>query len=289
MPRQSQRIARADELRVRLAYKFDGKTGKAVTGKKGAADQPRRFECRTPPGHPQEQDKQCQPFKRGLIKLGRMAGAYVDQIAAGLRSTPRKGDAPRQVRGPPPKLGVDKVGNPAQKQAGRHTKGNRVRSAEPVDLVAPRIEPCRHDHAQHAAMKGHAAFPDGQDRGGVLQIFARLVEKDIAETSAQKDTKDDPGQHVFDLGRVHHRRLIGPKPRCLDRHHHQPPPDDNARDIGQRIPAQSQFQPEQRDRENLGRNIGKGDHGLHLRLNASVTARGQPCERPLRAPYRGEP
>ena len=120
-------------------------------------------------------------------------------------------------------------------------------------------------------MEGHTAIPDRKDFCRIGEILGGLVKDHVSQASTQDDTQDEPGQHLFGLGRVHDRFVIGPKAGCLDRHDGKAPADDDAHDIGHRVPAQGEFAVEQRNREDLGRDVGEGDHERgHLRLNASA-------------------
>ena len=90
------------------------------------------------------------------------------------------------------------------------------------------------------------------------QVVAGLIEENKAQTSAHNNTQDDPGHQVFDLRLRHGGGIALPQRRSGQGRPGDQPAKADADDIGQRIPAQGQLQPEERDRENLGRDIGEG-------------------------------
>lgn len=62
--------------------------------------------------------------------------------------------------------------------------------------------------------------------------MGRLVERDVAEPAAEDDPERRPGDEIVDVAaRGDVRRRVGQAQR-------QPPADDDARDIGERVPAQ---------------------------------------------------
>ena len=54
-------------------------------------------------------------------------------------------------------------------------------------------KPASENNADNPAMEGHAAFPDTQDAGGIVQIYLWLVEDGISQATAQNDANDAPG------------------------------------------------------------------------------------------------
>ena len=146
----------------------------------------------------------------------------------------------------------------------------------------PGIDEGCDDDPQRPAVKGHAALPDLKDQCRVRKVVAWLIEKDVAQPAPEDDAKDHPEQQVLELLRRHHGPFPRPEPGCPDRAHHQPPAQHDAHDIGQGVPAQRQVKAENRDREDLGIDIGKGKrtgHGpIERALRGKSTLPAQPFD-----------
>ena len=123
VPGKPKRIAGRDELRIRLADKFDGETCDPVPGGERAGQKTGLFVGPAPPDHPEQDDKQDKPFEEGLVKLRRVAGADAHDIRAELCGLTGKCHSPGHVGRTPPKLGVDEVRDATQQQAGRCSYG----------------------------------------------------------------------------------------------------------------------------------------------------------------------
>jgi hypothetical protein len=135
---------------------------------------------------------------------------------------------------------------------GRHDR-HQVRQHEGIDVLAERIGQDGDDHAQKAAVERHAAFPDDQDLQRMGQEVARLIEEDVAQPSAQDDTERRPQEEVVDLGR---RQEQG---RFLADAAHDAPSDHQARDVGERVPADGE-RPEL-DQHRIDLRIGDKERG----------------------------
>ena len=97
-------------------------------------------------------DEKRHAFQSGLVKL---AGVARQGTAA------RKNHGPGQVRGDaPPKLAVNKVGEPPESQTNRHGAADVIADVPLIYFFCPREQNDGDDHAQQAAMKGHAALGD---------------------------------------------------------------------------------------------------------------------------------
>ncbi|PHJ59170.1 hypothetical protein VF05_32585, partial [Nostoc linckia z3] len=76
-------------------------------------------------------------------------------------------DAPRDVGRMTPQLAIHEIGDAPEEQAEGDAAGDIVMDAQPVELVLAAQPQDRQGHAEHAAVEGHAAFPQ-------LQQFQRL-------------------------------------------------------------------------------------------------------------------
>ena len=158
-------------------------------------------------------------------------------VRAKLRGLTGKGDAPRQIRGPTPKLGIDEIRQPPQKQPRCQPKTNHISGRDHRDAVPPCIEKPRQNDPERTTVERHAALPQLQDRGRVRQVVSGLVEKHIAKPPPKDHPKDHPKEQVFDLSGLHHRGVVSPQIGALHRHGGDPPAQQDAHDIGQRVPA----------------------------------------------------
>src|SRR5262245_57268485 len=100
----------------------------------------------------------------------------------------REDHAPGYIGGPAPELAIDKIGDAAEQQADRRGRGDRIRHGEERNLFRPRIEEHREDHADQAAMEGHAALPDHEDLDRVGEIVTGFPKEDLAQTAAEDDS-----------------------------------------------------------------------------------------------------
>jgi hypothetical protein len=77
----------------------------------------------------------------------------------------------------------------------------------------------------------HAAAPEIEDLDRVVDILLEIVEQHVADAAAEDDAQRGPDKKVVDVDRPRdHRRLLGDPERIA-------PADDQAGDIGERIPA----------------------------------------------------
>ncbi len=98
------------------------------------------------------------------------------------------------------------------------------------------------ERADEAAVKSHAAFPDFEDVERMGDIILRIVEQHVAEPTSDNDAEGAINEQVVDALRA---RPLGAVPVAVVRHHaaDQEPAENEARDIGERIPADGQRPP----------------------------------------------
>jgi len=92
--------------------------------------------------------------------------------------------------------------------------------------------------ANEAAVKTHAALPDLEDAHRALPDHAGVVEKDVADTSAEDNAKRRPEQKVIGLHHRHRRLARLPQTVLPDQPHHPAPAEHQTDNVGERIPAQ---------------------------------------------------
>jgi hypothetical protein len=188
---------------------------------------------------------------------------HAQRSGAGLRGLTGKDHAPGQVGGAAPELGIDEIRD-------RPSPMPMATTIAMASAICSGGAPMRrqkiqrgHGHADQPAVEGHAALPDAQDRQGVGQVSARLVEQRVSHAPADDDAEDDGGQEPLHLRGRHGRGVRGPELRSLHRARDDPPARQQAHDIGQRVPAQREPEIADGDREDLGRDIGKRDGQKH--------------------------
>ena len=191
--------------------------------------------CEFPDRH--DQQSQQHAFEEGLVELAGMARQ---------RPAAREHHGPRHVADAAPQFAVDEVGEAAKEETGRRDDRHQVRQHEGIGLVADRKGQDRHDDAQQAAMERHAASPEGEGGQRVREVEARLVEQDVAQTSAQDDAQRRPQEKVVDL---HRRQDLG---RLLADTAHHPPTDHEACNIRQGVPADGEGPELDQNRVDLG-------------------------------------
>src|SRR5438067_6009841 len=98
------------------------------------------------------------------------------------------------------------------------------------------LAPAReHDHgdddADEAAVERHPAMPEENDLAGMAEIIGSIVEDDIADAAAQHDAQDRPADEIVEHGGRQRAQLLGRE--CA----RVAPAEEDAEDIGERIPA----------------------------------------------------
>ena len=81
----------------------------------------------------------------------------------------------------------------------RHAKRHGVADLHRTQVIFAAIEVACEDHAQHAAVEGHAAIPDADDVARIGEIEGGFIKQHIAKTAAEDHTKDDPAEQILDL------------------------------------------------------------------------------------------
>ena len=219
---------------------------KPVNRNEAAEDQARPLQ-RAEPDHHGENRKQQNAFKSSLIKLAWMAR---QRPAIGKDHRPGQAGVGRAS----PQFAVDEVGEPSEEQADRPDRGRDIAEGEDRKVVLPAEQDHRGDAAEKAAVKRHAALPQFEDLRRMLDEEFEIVEQHIAGAAAEDDTEGDPEDEVVELRQRDRRRpapqLLVPEQRaCVD------PTQDDAADVGQRIPADCDRPDRNRDRVE----DGKGD------------------------------
>ena len=175
-------------------------------------------------------------------------------------SSPGKITPPGQVRGPAPELGIDEIGEsgPAAAPAGvtMHSTSATDSHGRPC---RPRIEHTGRDDAQKPAVKRHAALPDHQDLGRIGRGNGR-VGRTGRSPAARPGSRPRmtqvsrsstcPARHRGGPARPERGRRTGAT--------HHAPADQDAGDIGQRVPAQRELHAEEADEKISGAMSGKG-------------------------------
>ena len=107
----------------------------------------------------------------------------------------------------------------------------------------------RHNHAQHAAVKTHAALPHRKHLQRMASVIAGLVEQAIADPPTQHHTQHAQEQDVFHI--LAFSRLPGPDPgkwRMAQAQAPQPAEQAEGGQIGQAVPVNGQGADLQGDR-----------------------------------------
>ena len=205
------------------------------------------------------------------------------------RALPRrlagKDHRPRRQRRPAPQLAVDEVGDAPEEQPDRRRRRHRVADPEDRQSVAEREADDAGDDAEKAAVEGHAALPDGKDFSGMRGEVRRLVEEDVAEPPAEDDAEDHPGEEVVRLER-RERAPATPERRTPGEEDDVAPAEEEPGDVGERVPADGELDPEEVEGDERRVDVGKGNDVGHRGVGGSG-GRRPPCFG--RAPPRSQP
>jgi hypothetical protein len=232
------------ELHVGLAEQLARHPRNRVAGEKQAADHSGMIPGAGAFGGKQHQEQQ-QPLTGGLVKLARMARH---------RSAGGEHDRPGHVRRPSEQFAVDEVRDASEKQPDRHRCANDVGERQSRDAAPAGEQPNCGNHAERAAMERHPAVPQVERLQLVFEVVARLVEQDIADAAAEHDGERRPYQEIVDIIAPHPaRRAVG---QCQA----IPPAEQQAGDIGQRIPANRERSDSYCDRIYRGKRNGEKRH-----------------------------
>src|SRR4051812_21792981 len=145
----------------------------AVNRNKAAEDQPGPLQC-AEADHDSQDRKQHDSLKPRLVKLAGMTWK-VERV---IGKHHRPGHA--LIRRPAPQLAVDEVGQPPEKQSDRPDRGGDIAERQDWEVVLPAKQYHRGDAAQEAAVKRHAALPQFENLGGMLNEKRKIVEQHVA-------------------------------------------------------------------------------------------------------------
>ncbi len=116
----------------------------------------------------------------GEIHLMELVARLVERIERA-----RKDHAPRQIRVPAPQLAADEVAEASEPEPDRHQRCDEIDDIEKIELVAPRPEQRRGEHAEQPAVERHAAFPDAEQARRMMDQLAGIVENHVADAAAE--------------------------------------------------------------------------------------------------------
>jgi hypothetical protein len=126
---------------------------------------------------------------------------------------------------------------------------------QPGFAALPAVQGQGANHAQHAAVKAHAALPQVEHFQRVRSVIAGFVKQAVADAPAQHHTQHAVGHQVVDVFRTPHallrqggkRRLAQPAVRQEQKQHER-------RQVGEAIPVD-------------GHRPYREGHGIELRMN----------------------
>ena len=86
-----------------------------------------------------------------------------------------------------------------KRRAKRHQWRDKIHDIEPVFAMLARPQPHGDQHAEEAAVKAHAALPDGQDFQRVIQVIRRFVKQNLSQSAAENHAEHAVEQQVVEL------------------------------------------------------------------------------------------
>ena len=117
----------------------------------------------------------------------------------------------------------------------------------------------RHKHAEHAAVKGHAAFPDGKYFQRMGKVVSRFVKQHLPQPAAEHHAEHAVEQQVVDVLRAHGVPGLGRSATPA-----QPDKGGEAGKVHQPVPAHRHRAEGNSNRIELGMN----QHGFSLKRGA---------------------
>ncbi len=114
--------------------------------------------------------------------------------------------------------------------------------AQPIEVMLPGHPEDAEADSDHAAVERHAAVPQPDDLDRIGRVEFRPVEEHIAEPAAEQDAERGVEYHVVGVAPGHRRAGLGDQLQQI------PPADDDAGEIGQRIPSELEETKIERDR-----------------------------------------
>jgi hypothetical protein len=146
----------------------------------------------------------------------------------------------------------------------------------------------REQHANQAAMKAHAALPDGKYLQRVREVEPRLVKQHIAQPPAQHHAEHAVEQHVFHVAALPAPGPLAQRDIRLVPQAAQPQQNEQAEgsEVGQPVPVDGHWPEPQRN----GVDVGVDQHGqLRVALENALTRSQSPSRDKLRtAPLSAE-
>src|SRR6185369_17590176 len=257
------------EIDLRLAEELADAAGTAIADQENATQRAGAVADLFRACAEMHQDEQQQAFQCSFIELARMP-----RFRPGLGKDHRPG----HISGATPELAIDEIGDPAEAEADRRRAGDHIGDSEEAELLAAPIEIHGSDDAEEAAMEGHAAFPDLEGFQRLMDIVFRMPEQYLAQPAAEDDAYDDPGDEIIELFALESLR------RQLDEAQAVPPAEQNAGDVGKRVPADIDRPQMEGDGIEIREDEIAGGIGCHVRL--PVRSRGSGCSGAWL--YRGE-
>ena len=195
---------------------------------------------------------------------------------------------PGHVGRPPPEFAIDEIGEPAEKQAEGHRRSDHVEQRPQREAARAGEEDHRQRGAEKAAVERHAAVPDLEDLQRVGEVDRQIVEQHIADASAGDDADRRPDDEIVDVGGLHRRAGRAPQALIGDQPLGVPPADEDADDIGQRIPADGEGADLDQHRIDGGEGQDEERHrGFRIRGAQTALPHGQGQGSGERPPCRG--
>jgi hypothetical protein len=99
---------------------------------------------------------------------------------------------PRERRWAAPEFGIDEVGDPDKAKPDRNACGHDIEQAPGRNAARAGKQHHCQDRAEHAAVKRHAALPNGQNVERIGEIALQVVEQDVADAPAEDDAERRP-------------------------------------------------------------------------------------------------
>ena len=187
------------------------------------------------PEHDPKDDEHENALDARFVKLARVA-----RFGAGTGEN----NAPRQIGRAAPQFAVHEIREASKEQS----KGRRYRhiiaNAEQVQTVLLREVPQADHDTEEATVERHTAFPKLQHRHGIAEHLG-LVKEDVTEPPAQDDAERRIENEIIGMAFGHRRARLSKQAQQI------PPMNEDARNIGQTIPAQLEKAEIERDRRQV--------------------------------------
>ena len=170
------------------------------------------------------------------------------------RAARRKHHPQGAIRNPAPKLAVDEIPDAPKEESRRNERSDEVHHVHELLLVAAAPPPAHQQYADEAAVKRHAAVPDLENLGRLIEVHGQIVKQHIPEASARHHAEHDPRQQIIDLLPIPARRNPRGTGRAPTR---QPPSGQKGEQIHKPVPVDLHGAKAQGDRADV--RIGQHD------------------------------